>query len=99
MGVSRIPLSSSLLSFGSRCGTDGLAQSFQGVDKAEPADESLFGAVVRAKESSDRLAPELELELDSELPLPASGGLVVHRNRRYARAPVGRLRALPEVLP
>jgi hypothetical protein len=64
-------------------GIGGLAQSFQGIDEAEPADESLFGAVLHPKESSDRLAPELELELDGQLPLSASGG-VVHRNRRYA---------------
>jgi hypothetical protein len=90
--------SSSLHSLGSRCAIS-LAQSFQGVDKAEPADESLFGAVLHAKESSDRLAPELQLELDGQLPLSVSGGRVVHRNRWYSRAPVCRLRALPEVLP
>jgi hypothetical protein len=98
IGVFAHSPSSSLLSLGARCGI-GLAQSFQGLDETEPADESLFGAVLHAKEPSDRLAPELKLELDGQLQLPAFGGRVVHRNRRYSGAPICRLGALPEVLP
>jgi hypothetical protein len=98
IGVFAHSPSSWLLSLGARCGI-GLAQSFQGLDEAEPADESLFGAVLHAKEPSDWLAPELKLELDGQLQLPAFGGRVVHRNRRYSRAPICRLGALPEVLP